>query len=158
VAKSICSVPNCGRLINRQGLCSAHWHRLSTHGDVLADVPIRKPRPKGLNTVESFRYYMPGRPPADGCWEWPGDRHARGYGVIGHGYVTRTRLLAHRVSYEIFHGPISDNLVVRHRCDNPPCVHPDHLEVGTQADNLRDMRERGRAAPPPSRWPKPAAS
>jgi len=52
---------------------------------------------------------------------------------------------AHRAAYETIYGEGSaDGLVVRHKCDTPACVNPDHLEIGTQADNLRDMTERGR--------------
>lgn len=53
--------------------------------------------------------------------------------------------MAHKFSYELAHGLVPAGKVVRHRCDNPKCVRPDHLLVGTQADNLADMRERGRA-------------
>jgi len=71
------------------------------------------------------------------CWEWNGRRRATGYGVFdGKG--------AHRFSYTVHVGPIPDGLHVLHRCDNPPCVNPDHLWLGTQADNMRDMREKGR--------------
>ena len=76
------------------------------------------------------------------CWEWEA-RKDKGYGRIRHGC---THLLAHRVSYELFVGPIPDGLHVRHKCDNPGCVNPHHLEIGTHADNMRDKMGRGRQA------------
>ena len=77
------------------------------------------------------------------CWEWEASKDRKGYGKIWNG----DRLLrAHRVSYEIFAGPITEGLVVRHKCDNPGCVNPHHLVVGTVADNVRDMMERDRQA------------
>lgn len=78
---------------------------------------------------------------ADGCWEWTGTRVEFGYGQI---IRDGRRLRAHRVAYEIAYGPIPDGLVVRHKCDNPPCVRPDHLELGTRADNNQDRENRGR--------------
>jgi hypothetical protein len=78
----------------------------------------------------------------DGCWLWIASRDTRNYGMIGAlGRVYR----AHRVSYELAHGvALTPAQVVLHRCDNPPCVRPDHLSVGTQGDNLADMRAKGR--------------
>jgi hypothetical protein len=77
---------------------------------------------------------------SDGCWEWRGAK-TLGYGRIN---VGRRSILAHRVSYEMANGPIADGLVVCHRCDNPSCVRPDHLFLGTLGDNNADMFAKGR--------------
>lgn len=76
------------------------------------------------------------------CWGWFGAKNARGYGVIG---LDSKLILASHASYMIHHGPITAGLVVRHRCDNPSCNNPQHLEIGTLSDNSRDMVRRGRA-------------
>lgn len=77
----------------------------------------------------------------DGCWEWQGLRDGNGYGLFG---VANRNHGAHRASWEIANGPIPDGLMVRHDCDNPPCVRPDHLRLGTALDNARDAMERRR--------------
>jgi hypothetical protein len=77
-----------------------------------------------------------------GCWVWVAGKVGNGYGAVSH--CGRGRL-AHRIAYESVHGAGSaSGLVVRHRCDTPPCVNPDHLELGTHADNVRDKVARGR--------------
>ena len=77
-----------------------------------------------------------------GCWEWTGPRMPRGYGVVN----TRSggTALAHRLSYMLFHGDPGDKSVL-HSCDNPPCINPSHLWLGTQKDNIEDMVKKGRA-------------
>jgi hypothetical protein len=76
------------------------------------------------------------------CWEWKGSRPGGKYGHFSFEYKA---VKAHRWIYEKIVGEIPSGLLVRHKCDNPGCVNPDHLEVGTQAENVSDMYERCRA-------------
>lgn len=79
---------------------------------------------------------------ADKCWPWSGCRDRDGYGRCRYpGMATRR---AHRVAYVLARGPIPSDAVVRHKCDNPPCCNPGHLETGSSADNARDAKRRGR--------------
>ena len=77
------------------------------------------------------------------CVVWSGYRHGGRYGRVRTG---KTKVGAHRVAWELVHGLIPAGLFVLHRCDNPPCVRIDHLFLGTPADNMRDMMEKGRSA------------
>lgn len=81
-----------------------------------------------------------------GCWNWTDCLNNKGYGwVYWRGPDRMERTLAHRFSWEIHNGLIPDGLIIRHKCDNPKCVNPSHLESGTRLDNQRDMVERGRS-------------
>lgn len=79
--------------------------------------------------------------------ETRGHRNPAGYVEVYVKGKKGKRFFAHRVAWEQANGPIPTGLVVRHKCDNPPCIDPDHLEIGTLADNVRDMDERGRRRP-----------
>ena len=80
-----------------------------------------------------------------GCLEWDGCR-VKGYGQIVDPSQPRRRLRAPRAAWMAIHGPIPSGYLVCHKCDNPPCFEPSHLFLGTNAENLGDMREKGRSA------------
>ena len=77
----------------------------------------------------------------NGSWIWEGSL-SYGYGQARWNGV---KYRAHRLSYEAFNGPITDGLIVRHMCHNPPCINPAHLRLGTHFDNMKDMQDKGRA-------------
>lgn len=78
----------------------------------------------------------------DSCWIWQGGRLRDGYGAFT---LEGKTISAHRMSYQIFKGPIQGGLWVLHNCDNPACVNPDHLRLGARIDNSKDMVSRGRS-------------
>jgi hypothetical protein len=78
----------------------------------------------------------------DGCWEWTAAKNKSGYGRFG---VHGVNKLAHRVAYWLEHGEIPEGMHVLHRCDNPSCIRPGHLFLGTDLDNSVDMAAKGRA-------------
>lgn len=90
--------------------------------------------------------------PATGCLEWQtnfgGSKRAYGRVMTGSRKTGRYYRYAHRIVWESIHGPLEKGQCVLHRCDNPRCVNLDHLFVGTQADNMRDMASKGRGGAP----------
>jgi len=77
----------------------------------------------------------------DNCWNWVGAKNRFGYGILHQGNKTQQ---AHRFIYGYLRGPIKPGLVVMHSCDNPPCVNPSHLSVGTIRENALDALRKGR--------------
>lgn len=117
--KNICGSKSC---VNPE-----HWE---VYRNWDSDTPLRDRFFADLEKVDS------------GCWEWCGTTNEDGYGRISDG---TSSVAAHRFSFEFFHHPILDNqFFVCHTCDNPSCVNPDHLFLGTNDDNQRDKCEKGR--------------
>ena len=80
------------------------------------------------------------------CWIWTAARTFGGYGVIRDVGKDGKIIRAHRLSWELHNGPIPAGIEVCHRCDNPPCVNPAHLFLGTHQDNVTDTVTKGRAS------------
>lgn len=94
-------------------------------------------------TIRFETNYIP--EPNSGCWLWLGATLGKGYGQMQLGRsADKQERLAHRVAWRLFKGPIPEGLDVLHHCDVPSCVNPDHLFLGTDFDNMKDMRDKGR--------------
>ena len=99
--------------------------------------------PHDYTPKESKNFFKKVKVMPSGCHEWQGSLNGRGYGSLGIKYATRK---AHRVAWELAYGLIPDGMSVLHTCDNRRCVNPDHLFLGTQADNMHDMKTKDRVA------------
>lgn len=125
----------------------------------LQEVPQALATPAGLYTTSPAReIVMPSQytpaflarfwakvDQASECWVWIGPKTGNGYGAIREDAPSRRQVAAHRASWEIHFGVIGAGLEVCHRCDNPVCVRPDHLFLGTTRDNAADRSAKGRS-------------
>lgn len=134
-----CSVEGCGKPVNANGYCHRHDSNMRHTGN---------PIPKKEWPLEARLRDVGWTVTASGCWEWNGKRRGRtpetAYGIFNAKLLGYQDARAHRAMYECFVGAIPDGMQIRHKCDNPPCVNPEHLIPGTAADNSRDMVKRRR--------------
>ncbi len=121
----------CGKPSVARELCNKHYRAFMAYGD-----PIES---KNLRGVPFNRRYTVD--PQSGCWVWIGSTNQDGYGL----WSAHGEKRAHRASFVLHHGVIPKGMHVLHTCDNPGCVNPDHLRLGTHQDNMADLRKKGRA-------------
>jgi len=132
-----CSVPECDRPTHAHGWCSTHVGRYYRLGTVALPGNLSLPHVRRRDKAPMQRRFWAKVKKSDGCWEWTASRHPSGHGYLMNddGKVD----YAHRVSWVLHFGPISEGYQINHDCNNAPCVRPDHLYLGTQRENVHDM-------------------
>jgi hypothetical protein len=133
-----CRVSWCDRPKDTLDLCTSHYSRHIKGVDL--DKPFRR-RLSGMTPEARFWIQVD---KSGECWTWTGGCDDDGYGTFTAKIEGRRYLRAHRFSYWLATGTHPLGLWVLHHCDNPPCIRPDHLFLGTAADNNADMFTKGR--------------
>lgn len=130
-----CSVEGCSAPLYAKGMCERHYARARRNGSPYIDKrSVRRDPGEWL-----WHNYTP--IPECGCWIWEGATLEQGYGYMK---VGARRVLTHRLAYALTWGGLSDSDCVLHRCDTPSCINPNHLFLGTRADNNADRMRKGR--------------
>ena len=140
MTKPLCCIKECEKESHSMGLCTKHWRRNNKYGSPVAMKSLSGLL-RGLSAPDRFNRQVK---KGDGCWKWTSSVDRDGYGLF-RGVVGDTPYLkAHRWSYAFHKGPIPKDMMVCHRCDNPSCVNPEHLFLGTGSDNQTDKWQKGR--------------
>ena len=137
-----CKVEECFSKHHSLGYCATHSARFKTHGD---HTIVKKRSHAVYESLEDFLLKNSNKE-KNGCGVWTAGKGRRGYGSAGNsqwGKQFKTSP-AHRLSYICYKGEIPNELFVCHSCDNPPCINPEHLFLGTHMDNMKDMYKKKR--------------
>lgn len=138
-----CSIPDCAGRIKARGWCDKHWKRWRVHGDPLTVNRLQASKGVPLATLTEW---VRSRDRSTGCWVWPFGTDDR-YGTL----VINGRDEGMHRAAAILDGLDPTGLCVCHKCDNMRCCNPDHLFLGSQADNLADMKRKGRLVGAPAK-------
>lgn len=142
-----CSVEGCESTnYEARGFCKAHYNHARNSGQ-LQRLPFKSFEQRFWEKVDKNGPIHPVLKTP--CWVWTACTNRKGYGQLNRGGREEGLVLAHRASWEIHKGKIPEGLWVLHKCDNPPCVNPDHHFLGDVVDNYKDMIKKGRYSPPP---------
>lgn len=128
-----CEVDGCSKKHLARGMCAAHYSK---------NIYVPKAGTRGTLTERFWRKVAVAK--GDECWSWNGSTSPAGYAQIWGGPAIGRPIAAHRVSYEIHHGPIPVDRLVMHSCDNPICCNPKHLSLGTDKANAADKVDKRR--------------
>lgn len=145
MAEPTCSIDGCEcTKIMARGWCGPHYKRWYRHGDPLAQINRRAP--DGATADERLRYVgwteVQRRDGLTPCWEWNGLTDSKGYGRVWDGERVAA---AHRLARAAWSTPLADDEYGCHRCDNPPCINPDHVFAGDDVTNAADMAAKARS-------------
>lgn len=143
-----CGFESCSKEARVKGLCQAHYKQRKD------GKPLKPLQVQYHGYSEKQRFLLRVKPAGrNECWEWTGSRIKKGW----HGQWRNTQgrvELTHRAAWRLFVDVVPDGLCVLHKCDNPICVNPGHLFLGSHSDNFKDMWAKGRSRPGISRGEK----
>lgn len=137
----VCSITECNKPYYAKGWCGMHYERNRRFGSPFADMAKRNQA-----SLEDRLWRHTQKTGPNDCWICSANGMRSRYAQLQSAGKGSPKVLAHRLSYELAHGPIPEGMMVLHKCDTPRCVNPAHLRLGTHEENMRDMVRKARSA------------